>query len=64
MVVVGILRGVCNEVWMLVNECLMVCRWLKLWLILFKRVLEGIWCEVVSCRGFRFCSSRWIMYGY
>lgn len=47
---------------MVFNECLMVwglCGWLKLWFILVKRMLEGIWFEV-SCGGVRLC--RWSMF--
>ncbi|XP_024364201.1 tubby-like F-box protein 6 isoform X2 [Physcomitrium patens] len=48
---------------MLASECLTVHglrRWLKLWLILLKRSLEGIWCEV-SRRELGFC--KWTMSG-
>jgi len=48
---------------MVSDECLTVRGlrgWLKVWLMLLKRALEGIWCEV-SAEGVRLC--RWSMSG-
>lgn len=48
---------------MVSDECLTVRGlrgWLKVWLMLLKRALEGIWCEV-SGEGVRLC--RWSMSG-
>jgi hypothetical protein len=45
------------------SECLTargVRGWLRVWVILVRRALEGIWCEV-SCGGVRLC--RWSMSG-
>lgn len=53
--------GACDEAWMVGNECLTVRGlrgWLRVWLILVRRALEGVWCEV-RCGGVRLC--RWSM---